>query len=263
MLHAFGAPITPYQTNEVALRLYRPVLTARAQNYTAAVHYLNGLELPDEIVIPWPRDYPLQAVTTSIERVVSDVRIVGEPITEETRTDIRAIELARKAIEGPLVRQALEPARETIADIGKNEEYPRYGFARVLVGPYSCSFCAMLASRGAVYTSYAAAKGKGGSPMDVFHTPGPDKRKGSKGAIVGGFCDCSVVQVRRDVHGNEMPWEGQQAQLELAALWNKHQGDLNAKGKRDPLNAFRREWERRVRAGETQKYLAPSLQKAS
>ena len=113
----------------------------------------------------------------------------------------------------------------------------------------------MLASRGAVYTSYAAAKGRGG-PMGVYHTKGPDKRPGSTGAIVGGNCDCEAVQVFRG-----QPWEGQAAADALGRLWEKHSGDLNASGHRDPINAFRREWDGRIRREEDMSEFMPeSLQ---
>ena len=264
VLHAIGIPITPLQIDQTAQMLYRPVLAARNENYVAGLRYLADLELPPEIVVPPPRDYPPVALTSTIERITMKIRIVGEPITEETRVDTRVIEMVRPAIEGPILRQALEPARETIADIGENEEYTRYGWARVLVGAYSCSFCAMLASRGAVYTSKAAAKGKGGSPLNLYHTPHPDTRPGGKGAIVGGFCDCSVAMVKRDSFGNDLPWEGLAAQLALEDLWNgaqeEWQKDPQPELSGKPLNVFRREWERKARAGQTHKYLAQSLQ---
>jgi hypothetical protein len=263
VLHAFGVPITPLQIDQTAQMLYRPILTARNENYSVGLRYLVDLE-PSGIVVPPPREYPSVALTSTIERITTKIRIVGEPVTEATRTDTRVIEMVRPAIEGPILRQALEPARETVATIGEDEAHAEYGWARVLVGAYSCSFCAMLASRGAVYTSRAAAKGKGGSAMDVYHTPHPDTRPGGKGAIVGGFCDCSVALVKRDAHGDELPWEGQAAQRALEDLWMRAQEDWQNDPQPElsghPLNVFRREWERKVRASQTHKYLAPSLQ---
>ena len=234
-------------------------MRARDENYLAALRYLHD-EAP-EILAPPPRDYTPLVLTSTIESVVEKVRIDGEPVTEVTRTDTRVIEQVRPGIEGPILRQVLDPARETIADIGNDEERPRYGWARVLVGAYSCSFCAMLASRGAVYTSKAAAKGKGGSPLDLYHTPHPDTRKGGKGGIVGGFCDCSVVQVFRDADGIEQPWEGQEAWLALEDLWEKATTDEdgNYVGYKEAPNAFRRTWKKKVRAGETAIYLPESL----
>jgi hypothetical protein len=133
-----------------------------------------------------------------------------------------------------------------VAAVGEDEEQPHYGWARVLVGAYSCSFCAMLASRGAVYDSKQAAEVPGGSGLGAYHAPYLNKN----GKEVGGLCDCQAVLV---VDGK--PWEGQAAQKKLNQLWKDH-----GQGQGDPLNAFRREWERQVRAGETQRYLPPSVQ---
>jgi hypothetical protein len=238
VLHAIGVPITPFQINETALRLYRPTLDARELNYATAVKYLTDLRLPSGITIPAPRDYPLQALTSTLEKVTSD------------RADTRVIEIARTAIEGPIAKQAVEPARETIAAIGEDETNEGYGWARVLVGAKSCSFCAMLASRGPVYTSKAAAKGRGG-PLNVYHTPHPNEN----GKIVGGFCDCEAVLVPRGKR-----WEGEQAYLALEDLWLD---ETEGYSQKDARNAFRRAWGRKVRAGETAEFLAPSLTRAA
>lgn len=247
ILHALGVPVTPYQVNEIAIRLYRPTLAARDVNYAAALAYLRTLEAPPTRLAPRPRDYPVAALTSTIRRVVSDLRIDGEPITEANRSDTRVIELARKAIEGPVARQAMEPARETIAAIGEDEEQPGYGWARILVGAYSCSFCAMLASRGPVYTSKAAALGRGGSPLSLYHTPHPNKN----GKLVGGFCDCIAVPVPRVGR-----WEGQAAHQKLEKLWQ----DTTEGQRMDAArSAFRREWDKQVDTGETGQYLAESL----
>lgn len=69
------------------------------------------------------------------------------------------------------------------------------GWARVLTGAENCGFCAMLASRGPVYGSRAAA---GGS--DDWH-PG---------------CDCLVVPVFR---GHETEWSGYAEYQKLEDLW--------------------------------------------
>lgn len=248
VLHALGVPVTPYQFEQTALRLYRPVVIARGRNHAAAMRYLLDQKVP-RIHIPEPRDYPLEALTGSIEKVVTELRIVGEPITSQTRADTRVIERARLAIEAPVIRQALEPAREIVATLGEDEEKPRYGWARVLVGPYSCSFCAMLASRGPVYTSKAAAKGKGGSPLNFYHTPYQNKN----GKTVGGFCDCEAVLVYTG-----RSWEGEGAAGALERLWQK---STEGYGMGDARNAFRRSWEGKIRAGDDMsKFLPESLQ---
>lgn len=248
VLYALGVPVTPFQVNETALRLYRPVVTARDFNHRVATKYLTDLKVP-QFVVPVPRDYPLEAVASTIERVVSDVRIAGEPVTQHNRADTLVIEQTRKAIEGPVIRQALEPAREMVAELGENEEKPHYGWARVLVGAYSCSFCAMLASRGPVYTSKAAAKGRGGLPLNLYHTPYINKN----GKQVGGFCDCEAVLVYTG-----RPWEGKSAFLKLEDLWLK---STEGHSMGDARNAFRREWESKISDGaDMSVFLPESLQ---
>lgn len=247
VLHALGVPVTPVQVHDVAIRLYRPTLDARDYNYRAAVAYLQP-QLPSGVIVPAPRDYPIQALEQTITRVSSGLRIAGEPVNPDTRSDTLVIEEARKAIEGPITRHALEPARETAQAIGEDELLDGYGWARVLVGAYSCSFCAMLASRGPVYTSRAAATGRGGSPLDLFHTPYLNKN----GKRVGGNCDCIAALVPR-----HKSWEGERAYLALEDLWQRTtEGFSND----DARNAFRRNWDAKVRAGETERYLASSLQ---
>jgi hypothetical protein len=256
VLHAIGVPITPLQIDEAAMMLYRPILRARDENYLAGLRYLWD-EAP-ELAVPLPRDYTPLVLTATIESVVEKVRIAGEPISERTRADTRVIETVRPGIEGPILRQVLDPTRRAVADIGSNDEISHYGWARVLVGAYSCSFCAMLASRGAVYTSKARARGRGGNALDVYHSPHPDTRPGGKGGIVGGFCDCSVVLVKRDANGVELPWEGQDAWLALEDLWEKTVTDQGVHYTK-ALSAFRRTWEKKARAGETGLYLPESL----
>ena len=50
-------------------------------------------------------------------------------------------------------------------------------------------------------------------------------------------------------------WEGKAAHEKLDALREEH-----GRGQADEANAFRREWDRQVRAGETKQYLPPSVQ---
>jgi hypothetical protein len=245
VLHALGVPVTDDHVNEVAIRLYRPLLHARDLNYAAALTYLRDLD-PD-LVVPAPRDYPLEAVRVTVDRVVRDLRVEGEPVTAANRADLRVIEMARPAIDGQLGRQALEPAREVTAAIGEDEQTAGYGWARVLVGAYSCSFCAMLASRGPVYTSRQAALGRGGSPLDLFHVPYVN----DNGKTVGGFCDCVAVLVPKS-----KSWEGQAAYHKLENLWEDTGGKESGA---DAVNAFRRTWDKKVRGGQTADFLAPSL----
>ena len=199
ILHALGVPLTDSQVDEFAIRLYRPVLRARDLTYTATLAYLRDVDLPDDLTVPLPRDFPIQALTGEIKRITHDIRMEGDPITPATRVDTRVVETVREAIEGPILRQVKQPARETVQAIGEDEKQPRVGWARVLVGAESCGFCAMLASRGPVYTSEQSALGRGGSSLKVYHTSYPNEN----GKVVGGDCDCEAIPVIKG-----QPWEG-------------------------------------------------------
>ena len=247
VLHSSGVPVTNTQATDVAIQLWRPTLTARETNYNAALAYLHSLRLPPAVVIPTVRPYSLPAMTRTVETAVTNLRLDDKPITEANRRDTQVIEHARKAIEGPVARLALAPARQTIQEIGEDEDVESVGWARVLVGAYSCSFCAMLASRGPVYTSRETAIGRGGNPLDAYHQPYIDKR----GVLVGGVCDCEAVLVTS--YGS---WEGRKAWEALEDLWQGSGGKASGKAAR---LAFRRVWDKKVREDATGEYLAESI----
>lgn len=237
VLHLIGVPLSEKQTEDAALLLWRPIIAARTQNHLSAVRYIREAQIP--VAIPAPRAYPYTAVVSTIEKVVQDIRIDGSEIDVDTRTNARVIEVVRPAIEGPLIKHALEPARETVALIGEQHEH--YGWARVLVGATSCAWCAMLASRGAVYTSKAAALGRGGSGLGAYHMPHI-----YRGRMIGGLCDCIALPV---IEGRA--WEGEAAHKRLDALWQDNPS----------LDQFTSVWNRAVREEQTEQYLAPSVQK--
>lgn len=247
LLHALGVPLTDQQVYEFTIRLYRPMLAARDNNHRAALAYLATQQLPSGLLIPAPRDYPIAALSTAIKHVALDLRITGNPVTQETRANTQVIETARKALEGPVTRHAQEPAREIAQDIGENPEHENVGWARMLTGAYSCSFCAMMASRGPIYTSHETAIGRGGNPLDLYHTAHLNKN----GKQVGGNCDCVAVPVV-----SFESWEGYAAFQHLENLWQDTGGKASGA---DARNAFRHEWDAQVVAGTTSKYLADSL----
>lgn len=247
VLHQQGVPVTPPQATDVAMRLWRPVLTSRQENYRAALAYIDTVQLPSRIVVPTPKPYQLSTLVKTVEAVAAEVRIEGEPITEDNRRDVRVIEEVRLAIEGPVTRLALEAAREPVQEIGETEEWENVGWARVLVGAYSCSFCAMLASRGPVYTSRETAIGRGGNPLNAYHVPYPNKN----GKVVGGVCDCVAVLVT-----SYTKWEGRAAWEALETLWENSGGKHSNKAAR---LAFRRVWDKKVRDGDTGQYLPDSI----
>ena len=99
------------------------------------------------------------------------------------------------------------------------------GWARVLTGAESCAFCAMLASRGPVYsedTVVTTGKPREVRPRQVhYRNPGAtgghtyvsgSRREGEK---YHDHCDCIAVLVVKGV-----PWNGEQQYHDLKDLWD-------------------------------------------
>jgi hypothetical protein len=245
LFHIQGVPVTPPQREMMALHLVRPIRVARAQTYEVTVRYLHGQGFTEDIP-PLP-DYPVQAVEQALENSVSDLVVGGEPVTESNSAEVSFIEAAQKSTSGAVSRHVQAAARETVQDLADNSG-PIVGWARMLTGPSSCSFCAMLASRGPVYNSHDTAIGRGGNPLNLYHMVHLDKKNGK---MVGGNCDCIAVPVRRGA-----PWEGSDAHINLENLW---QDATRRKSNADARNAFRRLWDKKVRDGESGEFIADSM----
>jgi hypothetical protein len=141
-----------------------------------------------------------------------------------------AVKVAQRAIE----THVQQPAREVVKTAADSQE--GIGWARVLTGATSCAFCAMLASRGPIYTSERAALSRGGSTADQYH-PG---------------CDCIA-----DLVTDFDTWEHRESYEQLEDLW---QTATERKSNKDARNAFRRTWDKKVRDGQSQGFLSSSLQ---
>ena len=99
------------------------------------------------------------------------------------------------------------------------------GWARVLTGAESCAFCAMLASRGPVYsedTVVTTGKPREVRPRQVHYrnsgaTGGHTYVSGSRreGEKYHDHCDCIAVLVVKGV-----PWNGEQQYYDLKDLWD-------------------------------------------
>lgn len=117
---------------------------------------------------------------------------------------------AAVAAAGELARAALAPHRDMLtATVGQPGQAA--GWARVTDGD-PCAFCAMLASRGAVYRS-----------------------QGTGGFQAHGSCGCTVEPVWR--RGAPTPGRAE----EFSELWNRSTQGLSGQ---DAVNAFRRAYER-------------------
>ena len=249
-------PVTEERVLEMALSLAPTVRTARQASYATAAAYLVSEDIP-EADIPDLQPFTTEHLRNILQSNVERQRTPdGEPVTEKVADDVLVRQTAQKAVEGSLSRVAQEPAREVVAEVAETTE--GIGWARMLTGATSCSFCAMLASRGPVYSSEQAAIGRGGSPLTAYHTAYLNKN----GKLVGGNCDCIAVLVK-DRH-----WEGWDAADELEYLWmdsirlpGEFRGRPRLESGKGARNAFRRNWVRKVRSGETGDYVAESMKK--
>lgn len=229
ILRRVGVPTTEQQRSEAAQLMVPVIRRARTQTHQAAVNYLRPqtlMRLPDR-----PPAYEPQAVVSMLERVAGTTQVGGEPVTERP-SDVLAVETTVKRVERAVKRHVEQPARDLVVAVADATE--GVAWARVLTGRTSCSFCAMLASRGPVYSSERAALQRGGASVRAYHDG----------------CDC-IAQLVTDYD----TWEGRDAHRDLEDLWLD--ATQRTSGTRS-LNAFRREWEQKVRRGETDKYLAQS-----
>jgi hypothetical protein len=222
MLQAQGIPVTEAQRWEMALQMVGPIQQSRSFAWKAAVIYLaaQGFGVPT----PQPPGYTAVAVVDMLQRIVGQSRTVdGKPVHRLNRRDPLVVEQVAKRIVRGAERHAQQPARDVVQNVA--DEWPGVAWARVLTGPRSCAFCAMLASRGPVYTSEASAKYRGGERVDKYHDG----------------CDCEVVLVQ-----NYSVWEGKRAHQLLDKLWED--STQGTSGRRS-MNAFRRAYEAQTGTG--------------
>lgn len=292
----YGVPVTAAQRAQVAWMLWRPMMEARTRVYRSALEYLDGQPISYE---PPPLDpYPWDAVEGLLANTVERVKVAGEPVTEDNRGDTLAVEQARKAVTRAVSRHVQQPARDTVRRVAEEldvrarrpafEEFARgestrpdfpdlepleldlptdtpaeervaeparaedaevggVGWARMLMGATSCAFCAMLASRGPVYKTRESATAASGR-RNKGRTISDDPRDPT---LFHDGCDCVAVLVT-----NPSTWEGRAAFEALEDLWDESTGRQSNAAAR---NAFRRVWDRKVRAGETRDFVADSV----
>jgi hypothetical protein len=220
-LRAQGIPVTEAQRWELAVQMVGPIRKSRSLAQQAALAYLvsQGFVGPQ----PVPK-YDAVAVVTMLQRVVGRSQTSdGKPIHRLNRRDPVVVEEVAKRIVRAAERHAQQPARDLVQEVA--DEWPGVAWARVLTGARSCFFCAMLASRGPVYTSETAAKFRGGQRVDRYHDG----------------CDCEVVLVQ-----NYSTWEGRRAHILLARLWED--ATEGTSGRRS-MNAFRQAYEKQTGGG--------------
>jgi hypothetical protein len=222
ILAAQGIPVTEAQRWEMAVQMVGPIEKSRSLAFNAAVLYLaaQGFDAPP-VGVP---DYPVVAVVDMLQRIVGQAKTPdGKPVNRSNRRDPLVVQQVGQRIVRGAQRHAQQPARDVVQNVAN--EWPGVAWARVLTGARSCYFCAMLASRGPVYTSETSALYRGGERVDKFHDA----------------CDCLAVLVQ-----NYSTWEGRRAHEALAKLWE--QSTENTSGRRS-MNAFRRAYEAQTGTG--------------
>lgn len=226
-----GVPTDTDAVYDITVELHPIVAEYRAEAYRVYVEQMgsdmSGLGLE---VAPAPmRSYDAHATYDAVARAAGfgekPSNIVLEMVDDETKELIkksvpafafpdhpRVVEQLTGRLVRSLKRHVLNAGRNAVEDTAKlgrvrdaSSKKPagrRVGYARVLTGRESCPFCAMLASRGPVYSEDTVTRRK-------------DGRRYHDG------CDCRAVLV---VEGK--PWNGQAAYEKLEAQWNQVAGDL-------------------------------------
>lgn len=216
MLRDQGIPVTEAQRWEMAAAMVGPIRSSRSLAQQAALVYLASQGFP--ALAPTPPSYGVEAVVALLQRVVGRAALPdGRDVNRLNRRETLVVEHVGKAVVRAAQRHAQQPARDLVQQVA--DEWPGVAWARVLTGARSCFFCAMLASRGPVYTSEASAKFRGGQRVDRYHDG----------------CDCEVVLVQ-----NYSTWEGRAAHQRLEQLWVD--ATEGTSGRRS-MNAFRRAYE--------------------
>lgn len=167
-------------------------------------------------------------------------------VTDELRYDPEVVEIATKRIVAAAERHARDAGRQAIIDTAAGGEVrpeprndaatdqyrgdPRggteLGWARVLTGSENCVMCAMLASRGPVYTRETVLTATGG-PREgmIYHTN----------------CDCDAVLV---IKGRK--WEGEAEYKKLKEMWDSASSDPTedevAERLERPIDRFSKRW---------------------
>jgi hypothetical protein len=197
------------------------ILRFRTRSVATAVDYYDrfrsaelGAEPVDRRVLLGLDAAPLDAIRTSL--------VVTGPARVKYRTSrgAPAEEAAQRAlvdVSGAASRHVLGGGRDVL-DAAAERDALAVGFARV-TGPRPCAFCAMLAGRGPVYKSRAAAT----------FTSGRSKR--GAGHRYHDHCGCSV----EPLFARDAPWPGKARDFEQ--LWMESTSGRSGK---DARNAFRR-----------------------
>lgn len=247
-LAAHGVPVTVGQVEQLVDILYPRIIRMRRASWQGHVVELGrqaaaaGVEIKPEPIRPYPRKALFDAIA-EVSRLSPDSsklhvmmldeesrRRVMQPVTPDFSNRGDTAVKARVASElGRRVgRHVVDAGRSAVSDSAHNGSArfksgrpARVGYARVLSGRESCAFCAMLASRGPVYSKDTVVRRR-------------DGRRYHDG------CDCIPVLV---VDGE--PWEGQAEAEALYSRWR----ELTWENGRIAPNQFKK-WQQAVSAGQ-------------
>ncbi|AZA11085.1 VG15 protein [Corynebacterium gerontici] len=222
LINSFGVPASLEQADALASELF-PAVVQRRQAVFAAESAGLVTEHPD-LVIAKQRPYRLPALQKLVRRCaglgqkpqLAQLELF-DPATVNMQSRRVApawmphepeviLEMQRRLTAG-VARHTKQVGRDAIFDTARRNGVM---YARQLSGKENCAFCAMLASRGAVYATKQGAGGNG----NFFHD----------------HCDCRVVIVR-----DPNNWAGKHEADRLYRMW-RHAGSTTAFGQ-----AFRAE----------------------
>lgn len=220
-----GIPRTLDQSRRMAEELHPQIVSFRRRMYRQAVVDMGkdmsalGLE-----VKPAPMDpYDVSATYSMINRAVGlgyeDMTVPVEILDDESKkmvtrrisphelddptSGIVQVVAARvTASSSRHVRAAARTLMANTAEVGevrdrRTRTRREPGYARVLTGKENCAFCAMLASRGGVYSSDTVTRRSDGRR---YHDN----------------CDCVARLVVRGY-----PWEGEEESIRLYGMWKE------------------------------------------
>ncbi|MDK8726756.1 hypothetical protein [Corynebacterium amycolatum] len=222
----FGVPMDTDAVYDITVELHPIVVKYRQEAYRAYVEQMGrdmaqlGLEVAPARIQGYGPHATYDALARAAGFGEKQSNIILELVDDETKELIkksvpafafpnhpRVIEQMSARLTRTLMRHTLNAGRKAVADTAhlgrvrnattKRPIGRRIGYARVLTGRESCAFCAMLASRGPVYSEDTA-------------TRRADGRRYHDG------CDCRAVLV---IEGQ--PWEGEQEFHRLQAAWRE------------------------------------------
>lgn len=224
-----GVPQTIESLWEMAREIYPQVRVFRDRLYEQRLKELGreahavGVEIKPERQDVYPMEAvykviadavglsPVKSLNTALVEVLDPdtqevVRRRISPVSGDPN-DAQLVEVVSKRVTASLGRHARAGARNLVANTAQygyardkvTKKPVRMGYARVLTGKENCAFCAMLASRGPVYSEDTAVRKRDGR---AYHD----------------HCDCVAVLVFQG-----QPWEGEEQYKRLEAEWNKAQ----------------------------------------